>query len=456
MSEIMETKQMEEMAVENSSETGENIIVRVAGLPMVNSAIGQVSSMYTKTKEWNGLVKYTLETAEKSVATIAGTAMPVVNKLEKPINLANYYACTTMDKLEEACPIINQPTDKIVSSVVDGTKTAWDNTKKAGSDKINYMMQNRVVQAFTGTMDATLSLSEKVVDSYLPPEPTENEEYEKEKATEDAANSEKEIIPDAEEVGGESAVARVVNLSGKVRHRVYARAMSKLRNAQKRSRETLDNLKFTVNLIDYAKENIDSTNQKVKDQVTSAQDKLWSTWNDWTTEDGEQSSIADEQEQEQKTLAVARDLAKRLKIACGKVTSASLKILPDSMMTQVTKAKNFTDELYDSFKNAKVFNDLPSSLLTQAKDGLNQVSDMMMSVTEYAVNSRALQWLVPSKVKQALTSGGYDVILESIPPNPDDALDSDDEDDEDDDEDDDDDEIDIDDEFHTNEVVMSQ
>ena len=61
-----------------------HFLQRVGSLPIVTTAIDQLANIYQNTKESNRLVKYTLETAEVGVKTVAQTAMPVVNRLEKP------------------------------------------------------------------------------------------------------------------------------------------------------------------------------------------------------------------------------------------------------------------------------------------------------------------------------------------------------------------------------------
>ncbi|XP_077988913.1 perilipin-2-like isoform X2 [Glandiceps talaboti] len=441
--EMESVNEMKDVSVD-MSENKDNIISRVAGLPMVNSAIGQVTNMYTKTKEYNGLVKYTLEAAEKSVVTVASAAMPVVNTLEKPIGMANDFACNQMDKLEEAYPVITQPSDKVYSSVVDGSKRVWDNTKSIGTRTIDNLMNTKVGQAVSASVDISLSMSEIVVDHCLPPDAVEREEDMAE-ASKEKTDEEKQLCI--------APVQRVVSLTGKVRHRIYVRAMAKLQTAQKRSQETVEKLHYTVNLIEYAKANIDTTNQKVRDQMNSAQETLWTTWDDWTTEDGQGEEGGQESQVKEKTVSVIRGLTKRLTVASGKLATAGMDVLPETVTKQLTKAKDTAEDLYDSMKQVKVLNDLPSSLLDQAKDRLNQVSEAMLSVTEYVVNSKALQWLVPDKVKQVLdvrkplTNQGN----ENTPAGPDENYSAEDDGDSDDDDDDDDYDVDIDDEFHANE-----
>ena len=57
---------------------------RVGSLPIVTAAITQLASIYETTKESNKYVKYTMETAEEGVKRVAGSAVPVVTRLEKP------------------------------------------------------------------------------------------------------------------------------------------------------------------------------------------------------------------------------------------------------------------------------------------------------------------------------------------------------------------------------------
>ncbi len=68
----------------------ENFVNKVSSLPMVASTMSQMSSMYNWTKESNGMIKYTLETAEKTVAVAASTAKPVVDRLEKPSKFSEF------------------------------------------------------------------------------------------------------------------------------------------------------------------------------------------------------------------------------------------------------------------------------------------------------------------------------------------------------------------------------
>ena len=55
-----------------------------------------------------------------------------------------------------------------------------------------------------------------------------------------------EIDPEKEET---NTLIRTVNLSSKVRQRMFTKAMRDFQNIQKRSKETVDNMTFTVDLV---------------------------------------------------------------------------------------------------------------------------------------------------------------------------------------------------------------
>uniref|UniRef100_A0A8C9LDJ0 PLIN2 n=1 Tax=Pavo cristatus TaxID=9049 RepID=A0A8C9LDJ0_PAVCR len=95
----------------------QNIVSRVANLPLVSSTYDMVSTAYITTKDNHPYLKSVCEIAEKGVKTITSvamtSAMPIIQKLEPQIVVANNYACIGLDKIEERLPILNQPTDKV-------------------------------------------------------------------------------------------------------------------------------------------------------------------------------------------------------------------------------------------------------------------------------------------------------------------------------------------------------
>ncbi|NXJ86802.1 PLIN3 protein, partial [Trogon melanurus] len=94
-------------------------VTRVAGLALVSSAYGMVSTAYASTKESHPYVKSVCDAAEKGVKTLTAAAVsgaqPLLTRLEPQISTANKYACKGLDKLEEKLPILQQPPEKVKS-----------------------------------------------------------------------------------------------------------------------------------------------------------------------------------------------------------------------------------------------------------------------------------------------------------------------------------------------------
>ena len=59
----------------------EQFLVQVGSLPLVQSAMGQLWGIYSRTKETNRLMRFTLQTAESGVVMAVNTAKPIMTKL---------------------------------------------------------------------------------------------------------------------------------------------------------------------------------------------------------------------------------------------------------------------------------------------------------------------------------------------------------------------------------------
>uniref|UniRef100_A0A452QBY1 Perilipin 2 n=1 Tax=Ursus americanus TaxID=9643 RepID=A0A452QBY1_URSAM len=89
-----------------------SVVTRVVNLPLVSSTYDLVSSAYSSTKDQYPCLKSVCEMAEKGVKTITSvavtSALPIIQKLEPQIAVANTYACKGLDRIEEKLPILNQ------------------------------------------------------------------------------------------------------------------------------------------------------------------------------------------------------------------------------------------------------------------------------------------------------------------------------------------------------------
>ncbi|XP_059692791.1 perilipin-2 isoform X3 [Haemorhous mexicanus] len=349
----------------------QNIVSRVANLPLVSSTYDMVSTAYITTKDNYPYLKSVCEIAEKGVKTITSvamtSAMPIIQKLEPQIVVANNYACIGLDKIEERLPILNQPTDKVVANakdvvvgareavtttvtgaketvahtitgVVGKTKEAVQDsveiTKSVVNGSINTVLGSRVVQMVSSGVDSALTKSETLVDQYLP---LTEAELEKE-----AANVE------GFEVGVQkpSYYVRLGSLSAKVRTRAYQQALNKVRDAKQKSQETISQLHYTVSL------HIES-----------------------------------------RTLAIARSLTQQLQTTCLTLVS-SLQGLPQNVQDQVYSVGSMASDVYQSFRSASSFQELSDSFIAASKGQLKKMKESLDDVMDYLVNNTPLNWLV--------------------------------------------------------------
>ncbi|NWH72447.1 PLIN2 protein, partial [Piaya cayana] len=393
----------------------QNIVLRVVNLPLVSSTYDMVSTAYITTKDNHPYLKSVCEIAERGVKTITSvamtSAMPIIQKLEPQIVVANNYACIGLDKIEERLPILNQPTDKVVTNakdvvvgareavtttvtgaketvahtitgVVGKTKEAMQDsvemTKSVVNGSINTVLGSRVVQMVSSGVDSALTRSETLVDQYLP---LTEAELEKEAAKVEGF-----------EVGVKklSYYIRLGSLSSKVRTRAYQQALNKVRDAKQKSQETISQLHCTVNLIEYARRNMNSANQKLLD----AQEKLYQSWTEWKNNTGQNDDELHNAEHiESRTLAIARNLTQQLQTTCLTLVS-SLQGLPQNVQDQVYSVGSMAGDVYQSFRSAYSFQELSDSFLATSKGQLKKMKESLDDVMDYLVNNTPLNWLV--------------------------------------------------------------
>ncbi|KAM9213487.1 perilipin-2 isoform 3-T3 [Leptosomus discolor] len=364
----------------------QNIVSRIVNLPLVSSTYDMVSTAYITTKDNHPYLKSVCEIAEKGVKTITSvamtSAMPIIQKLEPQIVVANNYACIGLDKIEERLPILNQPTDKVVANakdvvvgareavttsvtgaketvahtitgVVGKTKEAMQDsvemTKSVVNGSINTVLGSRVVQMVSSGVDSALTKSETLVDQYLP---LTEAELEKEAAKVEGF-----------EVGVQkpSYYVRLGSLSSKVRIRAYQQALNKVRDAKQKSQETISQLHHTVSL------HIES-----------------------------------------RTLAIARSLTQQLQTTCLTLVS-SLQGLPQNVQDQVYSVGSMAGDVYQSFWSASSFQELSDSFLTTSKGQLKKMKESLDDVMDYLVNNTPLNWLVPDFTITDLSSESDDI-----------------------------------------------
>lgn len=221
----------------NTSNTSIKIeaLSRFSSIPLVSSAINLATDGYSRFKSYNSLISATLSKAEESISYMASTAQPVIQKLERPISIADNFACQGLDKLQEKVPAINKSPEELK----DGTKKLFDDSvskigvvrkystdkiqgiKDYGVTKVNGVLDLPFLRIFMKSIDTAIDLTDQAVDQYLPP----------------VANE-----PQAEE-GQQTVMVRMSHLSEKMRRRMYNQLTSKWVPSMM---ETINHLKSNV------------------------------------------------------------------------------------------------------------------------------------------------------------------------------------------------------------------
>uniref|UniRef100_H3BEU4 Perilipin 2 n=1 Tax=Latimeria chalumnae TaxID=7897 RepID=H3BEU4_LATCH len=258
------------------ADTPQNVVVRVANLPLVSSTYDMVSSVYVNTKENHPYLRSVCEVAEKGVKTITAAAftnaIPFIQKMEPQIVFVNNYASIVLDKVEEKLPILRQPSDKVatnakglvmgakevvhtISGVVDKTKEAvhesMETAKSIVNGGVNTVFGNHVVQIISSGVDAALTKSELFVDHYLP---LTEDELAKESAEAEGYES-----------GTPNYYMRLRSLLFKVCKYAYWQALSRIRDAKQISQEIFTQIYYISDLMEYLRKSMDKVNQKLHD-----------------------------------------------------------------------------------------------------------------------------------------------------------------------------------------------
>ncbi|XP_068090493.1 perilipin-2 isoform X2 [Hyperolius riggenbachi] len=394
MAEVVEQQQQQQ-----------NVVVRLINLPLVSTTYDVVTNAYVNTKDNHPYLKSVCDVAEKSVKTITlvalNSAMPIIQKLEPQITMANNIACIGLDKIEEKLPILYQPSDKVVanaSEVVFGAKDAVfqsitgvvgitkgavhgsvEKTKAAVNGSISSVLGSSVVRKMSTGVDNALTVSETLVEQFLPP--TDDElAYEAAKTEGFEVSTEKT-----------SYYVRLGSLSTKARKRAYQQALSKIKDAKSRSQDAIAQLTNTVDLIEYARKNMNDANQKIHD----AQETLYNKWVGLTKSTGQQTSEdCNSVEIESRTLNLARNLTHQLQTTCLSLVT-SVQGLPQNVLNKAHSVSALAAEMYQNFRSAKSFKEVSDGLLQITRKQFTTIKYQMEDVMDYLLNNTPLNWLVP-------------------------------------------------------------
>ncbi|XP_053872267.1 perilipin-3-like [Malaclemys terrapin pileata] len=389
---------------EHGEEEQENVLRRVASLPLVNSAYDLAATAYASTKESHPYVRSICDMAEKGVTSITSVAVssaqPVVTKLEPEVTTAEECASEVPDKVEDNLPIPQQTADEVTSEaqelassrltdvketmirMVDITKEAvqdsMKSTKSVVTDSMSTVVESRMGQLAISGMEAVLEKSEELLDHYLP--------MTDEELAEIAESVEGAEVSSAQPQERRSYFVRLGSLSTKLRQRAYRYSLNKMRDTSQSIREALSQLHQTMGLIEHLKQGVSL--QEVQEKFHH----IWVSWNRKQTQGSEIKDLA-KPEMESETLAMSRSIIQQLQDACQMLVS-SIQGLPTNFQDKVQQVYHHTEELHASFSTAHSFQDLSSSLLTQSQEMVTKAQEYVDELMAYMMANTPLSWVV--------------------------------------------------------------
>nr|XP_037851820.1 perilipin-2 [Chlorocebus sabaeus] len=269
-----------------------------------------------------------------------------------------------------------------ITGVMDKTKGAVtgsvEKTKSVVSGSINTVLGSRMMQLVNSGVENALTKSELLVEQYLP-------------LTEEELEKEAKKVEGFDLVQKPSYYVRLGSLSTKLRSRAYQQALSRVKEAKQKSQETISQLHSTVHLIEFARKNVHSANQKIQD----AQDKLYISWVEWKRsigyDDTDESHCAEHIES--RTLEIARNLTQQLQTTCHNLLS-NIQGVPQNIQDQAKHMGVMAGDIYSVFRSAASFKEVSDSLLTSSKGQLQKMKESLDDVMDYLVNNTPLNWLV--------------------------------------------------------------
>uniref|UniRef100_A0A2K6FPU4 Perilipin n=1 Tax=Propithecus coquereli TaxID=379532 RepID=A0A2K6FPU4_PROCO len=392
-----------------------SVVDRVASMPLISSTCDMVSAAYTATKESHPHVKTICDAAEKGVKTLTaaavGGAQPILSKLEPQIASASEYAHRGLDKLEENLPILQQPSDKLVSSKVSGAREMVSNTVSSAKDTVATRMTeavdmtrgavqsgvdktksvvtsgvHSVVGSSVGQMvlsgvDTVLGRSEQWADNHLPMTDAELARI--------ATSLEGFDIASVQQQRQEqSYFVRLGSLSERLRQHAHQHSLSKLRLSRQRAQEALLQLSQALSLMETVKQGVDQ-------KLVEGQEKLHQMWLSWNQKQaqGTEKDPAKPEQVESRALTMFRDIARQLQATCVSLGS-SIQGLPTNVKDQVQHARRQVEDLQATFSGVHSFQELSSGLLTQSREGVAKAREALDHVVEYVAQNTPLTWLV--------------------------------------------------------------
>ncbi|XP_046300011.1 perilipin-5 isoform X4 [Marmota monax] len=220
----------------------QSVVQRVAALPLVRTTCTAISGAYSAAKDRHPLLGSACRLAEHCLGGLTsralGRAQPLLDRLQPQLATVNDLACRGLDKLEEKLPLLQQPSDAVVTSAKDAVASSVTGVVDlAWRRRWSVELKRSVSHA----LDTVLGKSEELVDHFLP-----MSEEELAALAAEAQSPEVGSVEDQRRQQG--YFVRLGSLSAKIRHLAYEHSLGKLRQSRLRAQDTLAQLQEALEL----------------------------------------------------------------------------------------------------------------------------------------------------------------------------------------------------------------
>uniref|UniRef100_A0A8C5LD73 Perilipin n=1 Tax=Jaculus jaculus TaxID=51337 RepID=A0A8C5LD73_JACJA len=220
-------------------EQDQNVVQRVAALPLVKATCSAVSDVYSVAKDRHPLLGSACRLAERCVCDLSIRAQPLLQHLQPQLATVNDLACKGLDKLEEKLPFLQQPSDTVVTSAKDAVASSVTGVVELAQRGRRW--SGELKRSMSHAVDVVLGKSEELADHFLPL-------TEEELAALAAKADGLEVGSVEDQRRGQGYFVRLGSLSARLRHLAYEHSIGKLRQNKHRIQDTLAQLQETLEL----------------------------------------------------------------------------------------------------------------------------------------------------------------------------------------------------------------
>jgi len=156
--------------------TGMKTLDKISQIPVVTSALNNVTDYYGQIKGKNTLLRTSCNLAEMSLKTMYFASTPITAICRNSIETVDTYLSEKVDFIENKYPLINQPTDQITSAAYSQAKDIYEKPKETLYKTVSTAaacsgkVLEQCLDSRYGKMvcDPVLDFTEKSLNHYLP------------------------------------------------------------------------------------------------------------------------------------------------------------------------------------------------------------------------------------------------------------------------------------------------